>query len=149
MRRILFPGLVVFCLFLLPSGPTSAQQTQKKRMAAINWEILPEDIQVLRVWQLDGKQDTYPQIAVLRVSNGTYLKFFQDRDGFKTFINNNQVFPKPVNQVLAWVSLSSVVSVPEDPSPTWVLTCVHGKTSLSACSALPQLSAEPPAPKPK
>lgn len=147
MRRILFPALVVFCLFLLPSGPTSAQQTQKKRMAVINWEKLPEDIQVLRVWQLDGKQYTYPQISVLRVSNDTYLKFFQDRKGFKTFINENQVFPKPVNEVLAWVSLSSVV--PEDQAPVWVLTCVHGKTSLSACSALPQLSAESPAPKPK
>lgn len=148
MRRILFPALVVFCLFLLPSGPTSAQQMQKKRMAAINWEILPEDIQVLRVWQLDGKPYTYPQISVLRVSNGTYLKFFQDRESFKTFINDNQVFPKerPVNQVLAWVSLSSVV--PENQAPGWVLTCVHGKTSMSACSALPQLSAESPAPKP-
>lgn len=114
-------------------------------MAAIDWEILPEDIQVLRVWQLAPQE--YPQISVLRVSDATYLKFFQDRKGFKTFINDNKVFPKPVNEVLALVSLSSIVQT--DEASGWVLTCVHGKTSMSACSALPQLSAESPAPKPK
>lgn len=146
MRRILFPALIVFCLFLLSNGPTSAQQAQKKRMAEIGWVKLTEDISLLRVWQLEGKQ-YYPQVSVLRVSDATYLKFFQDPQGFLDFINGNNVFPVRARVVASWVSLSSVV--PKDQASGWVLTCVHGKTSLTACSALPQLSAESSATKPK
>jgi hypothetical protein len=150
MRRIIFPAFLGLCiLFLLPSKPGSAQQTEQKteqkKMTPLKWVKLKDGVHMLRVGQLEAGE--YPQISVLRVSNATYLKFFQDPEGFLNFVNENQVFPDRAEKVASWVSLSSYV--PKDEADGWVLTCVHGKTTLMACSALTQLNQENPAPKTK
>jgi|ERR1700730_8866094 hypothetical protein len=91
---------------------------------------------VLRLWQADQ----YPQIALLKVSNASFLKFFQDPNGFMDFVNQYQVFSKAVIVAGPWVSLSSVD--PKDQQPDWVLTLIHGKMSTMIVSALPQLKLE-------
>lgn len=134
--------MTAFCvLFLLPTKPSDAQRTEKKKLATIEWEKLEEGTTLLKLWQLEGAK-AYPQVSVFRVSNETYLKFFQDPEGFLKFVNENNTFPVPARRIASWVSLSSFV--PKEEVDGWVLTCVHGRTSLFACSALPQLSAEPP-----
>lgn len=138
MKRILFAALLALCvLFLLPSRPSNARQGDEKNLTPIQWEKLPEGLQVLKVWQLEGAS-VYPQISVLRVSNAAFLKFFQDPQSLVKFVNANKVFPKDVTVAGPWATLSSVNNPKGDPD--WVLTCVHGRTSLMACSALPQLS---------
>jgi hypothetical protein len=99
---------------------------------------------MLRVWQLEGEK-LYPQVAVLRVSNAEYLKFFQDPQGFLKFVNANKVFSKDVIVAGPWVSLASYV--PKDETSGWLLTLYHGKLSTMLVSALPQLVQEYPAPK--
>ena len=141
MKRIILPALVVLCvLFLLPSWPISAQQTQQTPQ----WEKLGEDVQVLRVWQLEGA-NAYPQVSVLRVSDATYLKFFQDPQGFLKFVNANKVFSKDVIVAGPWVTLSSYV--PKGQTSGWLLTLYHGKLSTMLVSALPSLKQEEAAPK--
>jgi hypothetical protein len=145
MKRILFAALLVLCVsFLLPSRPTNAQQAEEKKLAPLEWEKLPDGVQMLRVWQLEGEK-LYPQVAVLRVSNAEYLKFFQDPQGFLKFVNANKVFSKDVIVAGPWVSLSSYV--PKDETSGWLLTLYHGKLSTMLVSALPQLVQEYPAPK--
>ena len=78
MKRIVFAALLaLYVFFLLPSTPTNAQQAEQKKLAPLEWQKLPDSVQVLKVWQLEAP-GRYPQISVLRVSNATYLKFFQD-----------------------------------------------------------------------
>lgn len=144
MKRIIFATLLALCvLFLLPSRPTSAQQaeqkTEQKKMPSPKWVKLKDGAQILRVWHLDPPE-SYPQIAVLRISNAKYLKFFEDPEGLKEFVNANEVFSKPVNTVGAWVTLSSFnPNNSKSADPDWVLTLVHGKLSYMVVSALPQL----------
>lgn len=144
MKRIVYPVLLGLCiLFLLPSKPGSAQQTEQKteqkKMTPLKWVKLKDGAQILRVWRLDPPE-AYPQIAVLRISNAKYLKFFEDPEGFKEFVNANEVFSKPVNIAGPWVSLSSNPNNPKGGDPDWVLTLVHGKLSTMVVSALPQLT---------
>ncbi|OLC94844.1 MAG: hypothetical protein AUH86_13530 [Acidobacteria bacterium 13_1_40CM_4_58_4] len=48
MKRILFAALLALCvLFLLPSRPTNAQQTEQKKLAPLEWETLRDGVQVL------------------------------------------------------------------------------------------------------
>jgi hypothetical protein len=149
MKRIIFPVLVALCvLFLLPSRPTNAQQTEQKKLTTPQWVKLRDGVQVLKVWQL-GDPKAYPQISVLRVSNAEYLKFFQDPKEFVKFVNANQVFPVAVNVAGPWVTLSSYNPKSPKDDPDWVLTLVHGKLSYMIVSALPQLTQEYPAPKTK
>jgi len=145
MKRIISPARMVLCvLFLLPSWPTNAQQTGQKNLTPVQWEKLGEDVQVLRVWQLEGTS-AYPQVSVLRVSDATYLKFFQDPQGFLKFVNANKVFSKDVIVAGPWVTLSSYV--PQGQTSGWLLTLYHGKLSTMLVSALPSLIQEEPAPK--
>jgi hypothetical protein len=150
MKRIVCPVLLGLCiLFLLPTQPRSAQQTEQKtepkKMTALKWVKLKDGTQILRIWQLE-RPDAYPQIAVLRISNAKYLKYFEDPKGFMEFVNANEVFSKPVNTAGPWVTLSSYN--PDNPKadPDWALTLVHGKLSTMIVSALPQLNQEYPAP---
>ena len=101
-------------------------------------------MQVLRVWQLEGA-NAYPQVSVLRVSDATYLKFFQDSQGFLKFVNANKVFSKDVIVAGPWVTLSSYV--PKGQTYGWLLTLYHGKLSTMLVSALPSLKQEEAAPK--
>ncbi len=137
MKRIVFAALVALCvLFVLPSRPTNAQQAEQKKLAPLEWKKLPDGVQLLRVWQLEGEK-VYPQVSVLRVSNATYLEFFQDPQGFLKFVNANKAFSKDVIVAGPWVTLSSYV--PKDETSGWLLTLYHGKLSTMLVSALPQL----------
>jgi hypothetical protein len=149
MKRIVFAALLALCvLFLLPNRPTNAQQAEQKKLGPLDWEKLRDGVQVLKVWKLEGPK-AYPQVSILRVSNAEYLKFFQDPHGFVNFVNANQVFPVAVNVAGPWVTLSSYNPKSPKDDPDWVLTLVHGKLSYMVVSALPQLTQEYPAPKPK
>lgn len=147
MKRLILPALVVLCvLFLPPSRPTSAQQTEQKNLTPPMWEYLGKDVQVLRVWQLEGA-NAYPQVSVLRVSDATYLKFFRDPQGFLKFVNANKVFSKDVIVAGPWVTLSSYVATGQTSG--WLLTLYHGKMSTMLVSALPSLKQEEAAAKTK
>jgi hypothetical protein len=106
--------------------------------ASLQWEKVGDE-QVLKLWKLEGPEK-YPQISVLRVSNITYLKFFQDAKGFMEFVNEHPIFSKPVIVAGPWVSLSSADQ--KDEPADWVLTLVHGKMSTAIVAALPQLKLE-------
>jgi hypothetical protein len=106
----------------------------------MKWQDVGTDgTQVMKVWEVEGA-DVWPQVSILRVSNATYLKFFQDPRGFMEFVNAEHVFSKDVIEADPWVSLPSVDD--KDPSPEWVLATVHGKTSRMLVAALPKLKQE-------
>jgi hypothetical protein len=103
----------------------------------MEWQHVDENgTHAMKVWELEGK-DVWPQIAILRVSNSTYFKFFQDPRGFMKFVNAKQLFSKPIIIVGPWVTLSST-DQKLDPI-MWVLTLVHKKESTMYVAALPQL----------
>jgi hypothetical protein len=106
--------------------------------ATLEWE-LADGIQVMSLWKVEGPS-VWPQIAVLRMSNDNYLKFFQDPKGFMKFVNDQKVFSKDVIEVGPWVSLSSVDA--KDNSPDWALTVAHKAHSRIFVSALPLIKPE-------
>jgi hypothetical protein len=83
----------------------------------------------------------------MRISDATYLKFFQDPQGFLKFVNANKVFSKDVIVAGPWVTLSSYV--PKGQTSGWLLTLYHGKLSTMLVSALPSLKQEEAAAKEK
>jgi hypothetical protein len=106
----------------------------------MKWENVDADgTQMMKVWEEEGA-NVWPQISVLRVTNGAYLKFSRDPNAFMGFVNAHNVFSKPVIVAGPWVSLSSVD--PKDASPDWVLTMVHGRESTMIVAALPLLKQE-------
>ena len=104
----------------------------------MEWQMI-DDMQVLRVWELEGR-DVWPQISILRVSNTTYLKYFQNPKDLVDFVNQNNIFSKAVIQAGPWVTLSSAGG--KNGTPDWDLTLMHGKLSTMIVSALPQLPLE-------
>jgi hypothetical protein len=103
----------------------------------MEWKYVDKDgSQVMKVWELEGK-DVWPQIVLMRVSNATYLKFFQDPKGLMKFVNEKKVFSQPVIIAGPWVTLSSA---DQQLDPTmWAFTMVHKKESTMYVSALPLL----------
>ena len=130
-------------LFLLGDRLADAQQSTTPadktdyadQKTSLKWQKI-DDMQVLKVWQLEG-QDVWPQISILRVSNATYLKYFQNPKSLVDFVNQNNIFSKAVIQAGPWVTLSSAGE--KAGSPDWDLTLMHGKLSRMIVSALPQL----------
>jgi hypothetical protein len=112
-----------------PTGKPAEAQSK----ATLQWE-LADGIQVMRLWKVEGAS-VWPQIAILRMSNDNYLKFFQDPKGFMKFVNDQKIFSKDVIEVGPWVSLSSVD--PKDHSPDWAITVLHRPQSRIFVSALP------------
>jgi hypothetical protein len=103
----------------------------------MKWEKLDADgTQVMKVWEEEGP-NVWPQIAVLRLTNATYLKFSRDHSAFMGFVNAHNVFSKPVIVAGPWVSLSSMDA--KNASPDWMLTAVHKIESTMIVAALPQL----------
>jgi hypothetical protein len=112
-----------------PTGKPGQEQSQ----ATLQWE-LAGGIQVMRLWKVEGA-NVWPQIALLRMPNDDYLKFFQDPKGFMKFVNDQKVFSKDVIEVGPFVTLSSVDL--KDHSPEWLLTVRHKVHSTICVSALP------------
>lgn len=139
----IFIGLPILFLFVLLHASAQAQEQaipagklDTARTAATVRKENVDGIQVMRLWELESKE-LWPQIAVLRVSNASYLKFSQDPQGFMKFVNEHKIFSKDVIIAGPWVSLSSV-EAKAGPSD-WVLTLIHGKKSTMIVAALPQL----------
>jgi len=106
----------------------------------MEWQHVDEDgTQAMKVWEVEGK-DVWPQIVILRVTNATYLKFFQDPRGFMKFVNAKNLFSQPVIIAGPWVALASA-DQKLDPIK-WVLTMVHKKESTMYVAALPLLQQE-------
>lgn len=146
MKRIAITGLLVGCLLLMQAPIQAYAQertaaTQKPARAthpkSLEWETI-ENMEVLRIWQLKGRE-VFPQLAVLRVTNADYIKFLQDPQAFKQFVNRHRVFSKQIIVAGPWTSLSSVDGADPD---TWTLTLVHGKMSTMLVSAVPDLKTE-------
>lgn len=108
-------------------------------MQPLKWHKLKEGVEILKVWELEGK-DAYPQLALVRVSNDDYFKFSKDPKGFMSFVNTNKVFSKDVVVSGPWVTLSAIDQKADQLG--WVLTLLHGKLSWLIVSALPQLLQE-------
>lgn len=108
-------------------------------MPALNWDKLKEGVEVLRVWELEGK-DAYPQLAVVRVSNVDYYEFSKDPKEFMSFVNAKKIFSKDVIFSGPWVTLSAIDQKADQLG--WVLTLLHGKLSWMIVSALPRLLQE-------
>ena len=112
---------------------------------SLHWEKV-DGAQVMRVWQVEGK-GSWPQVALLRVPNTFYQKYSQDPEGFKKFVNEHNVFSKPVIVAGPWMTLSSMekcmtrssAEQKNDPGD-WMLTALHGKRSTMIVAAVPQLN---------
>jgi hypothetical protein len=147
MKRTAIAGLFVGCLLLMQAH-TQAYAQEKTTAAqeparaahpkSIQWETI-ENMRVLRVWELQGRE-AFPQVAVLRVPNADYIKFLQDPQAFKQFVNRHRIFSKHIIVAGPWTSLSSVEGADPD---TWTLTLVHGKMSTMLVAAVPDLKTEP------
>jgi len=144
MKRTAMVGLFLSTLlFLAGDGLAYAQQSTTPadktdyadQKTNLKWQKI-DDIQILKLWQLEGR-DVWPQISILRVSNATYLKYFQNPKGLMDFVNQNKIFSKPVIEAGPWVTLSSA-GEKNDP-PNWDLMLSHGRTSTMIVAALPQL----------
>jgi len=140
MKRTAIPALLVWCLFFVSGawGQETSSQTDNPSSKALRWEMA-DGIKVLRIWQLDPP-DTYPQIAVLRVPNDDYQKFVQNPDALRQFANKTKVFPKDVNKVGPWETLSNLNY--SDP-PGFVITLLHQKTSMIVVSGIQELPDTP------
>jgi hypothetical protein len=127
MKRTTIPALLVSSLLFVSGiwGQETSSQTGNPSSKGLQWEILGT-IKVLRIWQLDPP-DTYPQIAVLLVTNDDYQKFVQNPDALRQFANKIKVFSKDVNKVGPWETLSNLNYA--DP-PGFVITLVHQRTSM-------------------
>jgi len=146
-------GLLAFSMLVLLRGQASSQQKTPppQKPAAAQTDLYPrwenvDGIQVMRVWQVEGK-DVWPQIAVLRVSNATYLKFSQEPEEFKKFLNKHKVFSIDVIVVTPWKAPPSLN--PKDDLADWVLLGVHKPKSTVLIAALRQWDMGEPSYKPK
>jgi hypothetical protein len=143
MKRTLGAVLLMCVLILWPAhakqdaSPMGKADTTTAK-SSIQWETV-DGSQVLRLWQLEGPK-LWPQTTIMRVSNPTYQKYFQDPKKFVQFVNAHKFFSKDVITAGPWVTLSSVQQ--DVDSPNWVLTLMHGKSSTLIVSALPQLITE-------
>jgi len=127
MKRITIPALLVSSLLFVSAiwGQETSSQTANPSSKGLQWQIVGA-VKVLRIWQLDPP-DTYPQVAVLLVTNDDYQKFVQNPDGLRQFANINKVFSKDIKKVGPWETLSNLNYA--DP-PGFVFTLVHQKTSM-------------------
>ncbi|PYX05721.1 MAG: hypothetical protein DMG84_21170 [Acidobacteria bacterium] len=139
MKRTLIVGLFACSMLLLQEHRSASAQPQTSQgdkptsAQSVKWESF-ENIRVLRVWQLEST-DTYPQIALARVSNQDFQKFVQDPNALVTFVNKHKVFSKDVRAATPWASLMST-NYAGDPDE-WLLTLSHGKTSMMAIASQP------------
>ncbi len=141
MKPTMIAGLFACSLLLLllqGHGSASAQQKTSQQdypasAQSLKW-VTVENIKVLRVWQIDGK-DTYPQIALAQVTNQDFQNFVQDPNKLVTFVNKHKVFPVDVRTASPWASLMSA-NANGDPN-TWLLTFSHGKLSSMAIASQP------------
>jgi hypothetical protein len=108
------------------------------------WELV-NGVQVLKVWQLEGKK-VWPQVVIVRLSNSQYQKFSDNPEGFMQFVNQNKLYLIDVIKAGPWVTLSSVEG--QAKPKEWLLTLMHGKQSTLIVGALPKL-VPPKKPKPK
>jgi len=140
MKRTTIPALLVWSLVFVSGarGQETPSRTDNPSSKALQWETVGA-IKVLRIWQLDSP-DTYPQIAILRVTNDDYQKFVQNPDALRQFANKTKVFPKDVNKVGPWESLSNLNYA--DP-PGFVITLLHQRTSMIVVAGV-QEPPEPP-----
>jgi hypothetical protein len=136
MKRMWGAGVLLCVVMLWPAR--AKQEVSPTAKSSIQWETV-DGSQVLRLWQLEGST-SWPQATIMRVSNATYQKYFQDPKKFMKFVNVHKFFSKDVITAGPWVTLSSVQ--PDVDSPNWILTLVHGKSSTLIVSALPQLTTE-------
>jgi hypothetical protein len=110
------------------------QETSEQ--SRFKWQTLEDGVRLLQVWKLDGP-DTYPQVALLRVSIDFYLKYLRDPDSLVGYVNERNVFSKPVICAGPWVGLLSVKG--KEYPPKIVITVVHSKRSTMILSAIPDL----------
>lgn len=101
---------------------------------SMTWETY-ENIKVLRVWQIEGK-DAYPQIALAQVSDQDFQKFVQHPAELVEFVNNHKVFDDPVRKTNPfWASL---MSTNDALSPSqWLITFSHSRASYMAIASQP------------
>ncbi len=147
MKRMMVASLVGCTLLLLLSqghNSASAQDQSSHGSYGSNakWETF-ENIQILKIWQLEGKgEKDYPQIALAQVSDQDFQRFIQNPDLLKTFVNAHQVFPVKIRTAGPWASLmgtnDSLLSTNEPKDPAyWLLTFSHSRTSNMAVASQP------------
>ena len=125
MKRGLTAGFLLLVMILWPARAKQEgipKENGARAKASIQWETV-DGSRVLRLWQVEGPQ-SWPQITVMRVSNATYQKYFQDPKKFVKFVNVNKFFSKDVITAGPWVTLSVGVAaeVPgNDVGPDWIL----------------------------
>jgi len=82
MKRIANLFFLGLCfLFLLTNVRSSAPDEPEKRQAQPKWEMVREGVQVLRLWKTSiGPRK--PEIALLRLSDEEYRKFFESPESY-------------------------------------------------------------------
>jgi hypothetical protein len=110
----------------------------KKKPIAPTWVTLPingEKLSVLRVWQLCGGVHKWPETAILRARTTGAKQLAENDAVLLQFLNDNDVFSKPVNAILPRVP------VPPGPLPCipphWDFVAFHGKASNTVVIEVP------------
>jgi hypothetical protein len=110
----------------------------KKTGAAPTWVTLPingETLDVLQVWQLNPTGHKWPETAILRARTTGAKQQAEDDTILLQFLNDNDVFSKPVNAILPRVSVPPG-PVPCNP-PHWNFVVIHGRASNAVVVEVP------------
>jgi hypothetical protein len=105
---------------------------KKKKLTVPTWittAINGEALDVLRVWQLNDAAHAFPEVAILRALTAGAKTLAEDNAVLLKFLNDNDVFSKPVNVLI------HRISVPPGPAcspPHWDFILVHGRASNAA-----------------
>jgi hypothetical protein len=111
---------------------------REKKKKAPTWVTLPingEKLEVLRVWQLNDTGHKWPETAILRARTKAAKKHVEDRTTLLQFLNDNEVFSKDVNAILARVLVAPGLA-PCNP-PHWNFIVMHGRTSNAVVLEVP------------
>lgn len=92
------------------------------------WEKIDSGGRVLKLWETKTGPKRWPEIAVLDLPNGQYTNLKKD---VSKFLNDNQVFSKPVQP---GASVTEAEPPPSYSGP-WSIICLHTSASISLCVA--------------
>ncbi len=144
MKRLALVGVVVWCVCLFqPKEPIVARTQSPPKSAAVRqkapenppaqWELVQDGVQVIRFWKTVGP--TWPQIAILRLSDQKFNEFRADP---LAFVNKNKIFPEPVRKLRHSVYLGKYLKEkPEsyNGDPEWVALIDHMPDSSADSSS--------------
>ena len=130
MKRIAIFSLVI-CSFLLLGNifARGMKLTSDQGSKSTKWvQGQEEGVSYQRLWS----DDEWPQVSVLKLSDDAYEEF---RKNPAKFINNNKIFPAPVNDP---AGPGVLLTAPKEPGGYWYVLTPHGHPSTMYSAVVPE-----------